>query len=166
MLKTTHTIAREVASARSIGNYSGISDSTRSIARAAAAEAAVLMFEQIREMVEKMATDEGPGDAYSLGRKAASKAILDTLNDSYPWMVIAKVKPSDYDAIVGYHHTERDAEREAERWSARNRDVKYTVEPTDDMPNEGIDLCACGSKYWDGNVCHSCGAKFKPEGSK
>ena len=27
-------------------------------------------------------------------------------------------------------------------------------------PVEGIDRCYCGSKYWDENVCHSCGEKF------
>jgi hypothetical protein len=27
-------------------------------------------------------------------------------------------------------------------------------------PREGIDRCDCGSKYWDGIVCHSCGETF------
>lgn len=30
-------------------------------------------------------------------------------------------------------------------------------------PREGIDRCPCGAKYWDGNVCHSCGATFEPD---
>jgi hypothetical protein len=30
-------------------------------------------------------------------------------------------------------------------------------------PTEGIDRCACGSKYWDGSLCDSCGEKFRPE---
>ena len=29
-----------------------------------------------------------------------------------------------------------------------------------EKPVEGIDRCYCGSKYWDENVCHSCGEKF------
>lgn len=28
-------------------------------------------------------------------------------------------------------------------------------------PREGVDRCACGSKYWDANRCHSCGEAFK-----
>lgn len=27
-------------------------------------------------------------------------------------------------------------------------------------PIEGTDICTCGSKYWDGSLCHSCGEKF------
>lgn len=27
-------------------------------------------------------------------------------------------------------------------------------------PEEGVDRCACGSKYWDGDRCHSCGDRF------
>lgn len=165
MLETASAIAREVSSARSIGNYSGLSDNTRNVARAAAQQGAVLMFEQIREMVEKMVTQEGPGDDYSNGHKAASKAILDSLNASYPWMVIAKQKPSDPETIVEYAHTEAAAKRVAEQWSIRQPLVKYSAEPADDMPQEGVDRCICGSKYWDDNLCHSCGAKFKPEGS-
>jgi hypothetical protein len=30
-------------------------------------------------------------------------------------------------------------------------------------PTEGIDRCACGSKYWDGSLCASCGEKFIEE---
>ena len=30
-----------------------------------------------------------------------------------------------------------------------------------DTPREGLDKCQCGSKYWDGNYCHSCGARFR-----
>ena len=30
-------------------------------------------------------------------------------------------------------------------------------------PLEGIDRCPCGSKYWDGVTCHSCGETFKPD---
>lgn len=30
------------------------------------------------------------------------------------------------------------------------------------LPEEGCDRCACGSKYWDGDRCHSCGEKFIP----
>ena len=29
-------------------------------------------------------------------------------------------------------------------------------------PVEGVDRCYCGSKYWDGLTCHSCGEHFKP----
>lgn len=29
------------------------------------------------------------------------------------------------------------------------------------LPREGIDRCDCGSKYWDGDVCHSCGEKWR-----
>jgi hypothetical protein len=29
-----------------------------------------------------------------------------------------------------------------------------------EKPVEGVDRCYCGSKYWDENVCHSCGEKF------
>ena len=29
-------------------------------------------------------------------------------------------------------------------------------------PLEGCDRCHCGAKYWDGNVCHSCGEKWRP----
>lgn len=28
-------------------------------------------------------------------------------------------------------------------------------------PREGVDRCSCGSKYWDGTRCHSCGEEFK-----
>lgn len=26
-------------------------------------------------------------------------------------------------------------------------------------PRDGLDRCDCGSKYWDGDICHSCGEK-------
>lgn len=29
-------------------------------------------------------------------------------------------------------------------------------------PEEGCTRCDCGSKYWDGNRCHSCGDRFRP----
>jgi hypothetical protein len=29
-------------------------------------------------------------------------------------------------------------------------------------PCEGLDRCHCGSKYWDGLNCHSCGDPFRP----
>lgn len=35
-----------------------------------------------------------------------------------------------------------------------------TKEVIMEKPVEGIDRCYCGSKYWDENVCHSCGEKF------
>ena len=28
-------------------------------------------------------------------------------------------------------------------------------------PQEGITRCWCGSKYWDGETCHSCGEKWQ-----
>jgi len=28
------------------------------------------------------------------------------------------------------------------------------------VPVEGIDICYCGSKYWDGENCHSCKKPF------
>ena len=28
-------------------------------------------------------------------------------------------------------------------------------------PCEGLDRCPCGSKYWDGLLCHSCAAPFR-----
>lgn len=28
------------------------------------------------------------------------------------------------------------------------------------LPEEGWTRCSCGSKYWDGDVCHSCGTKW------
>jgi len=28
-------------------------------------------------------------------------------------------------------------------------------------PIEGVTRCPCGAKYWDGNVCHSCGETFR-----
>lgn len=27
---------------------------------------------------------------------------------------------------------------------------------------EGVDRCPCGAKYWENDVCVSCGAKFDP----
>lgn len=30
------------------------------------------------------------------------------------------------------------------------------------IPREGIDRCYCGSKYWDGDTCHSCGDTYRP----
>ena len=27
-------------------------------------------------------------------------------------------------------------------------------------PQEGCTRCWCGSKYWDGDICHSCGTKY------
>ncbi len=30
------------------------------------------------------------------------------------------------------------------------------------QPREGLDRCGCGSKYWDGTRCHSCGEAFVP----
>lgn len=35
-------------------------------------------------------------------------------------------------------------------------DAKYTVAPA-----EGLSRCGCGSKYWDANICHSCGEPFR-----
>jgi hypothetical protein len=32
-----------------------------------------------------------------------------------------------------------------------------TITPS---PTDGIDVCVCGAKYWDGSFCHSCGDKF------
>lgn len=32
----------------------------------------------------------------------------------------------------------------------------------DNTPTEGVTRCDCGSKYWDGNVCHSCGERYSP----
>ena len=32
---------------------------------------------------------------------------------------------------------------------------------TSKAPAEGIDRCPCGSKYWDDDVCHSCGERFQ-----
>jgi hypothetical protein len=37
-----------------------------------------------------------------------------------------------------------------------------TTRKTTTGPTEGITRCACGSKYWDGNTCHSCGAPYAP----
>ncbi len=31
-------------------------------------------------------------------------------------------------------------------------------------PIEGCTFCGCGSKYWDGDICHSCGERFRPTG--
>lgn len=31
------------------------------------------------------------------------------------------------------------------------------------VPTEGVTRCDCGSKYWDENVCHSCGEKYRPD---
>lgn len=28
---------------------------------------------------------------------------------------------------------------------------------------EGVDRCECGSKYWENDHCHSCGAEWTPE---
>ena len=38
-----------------------------------------------------------------------------------------------------------------------------SCKPTPKMPVEGIDRCPCGSKYWDGVTCHSCGETYKPD---
>jgi hypothetical protein len=37
--------------------------------------------------------------------------------------------------------------------------LRIELEPA---PREGIDRCACGGKYWDGDRCHSCGERFRP----
>ena len=29
-------------------------------------------------------------------------------------------------------------------------------------PIEGCTRCYCGAKYWDADVCHSCGDKYRP----
>ena len=39
-------------------------------------------------------------------------------------------------------------------------DSGMTKEVIMEKPVEGVDRCYCGSKYWDENVCHSCGEKF------
>lgn len=31
------------------------------------------------------------------------------------------------------------------------------------LPREGCDRCWCGAKYWDGNICHSCGEQYDPD---
>lgn len=28
------------------------------------------------------------------------------------------------------------------------------------LPQEGCTRCHCGAKYWDGDICHSCGTKW------
>jgi hypothetical protein len=33
--------------------------------------------------------------------------------------------------------------------------------PRTGPPEDGVDRCYCGAKYWDGNACHSCGEEFK-----
>jgi hypothetical protein len=38
-----------------------------------------------------------------------------------------------------------------------------TTRPPDQHPQEGLDRCPCGSKYWDGDNCHSCGSRFSPD---
>jgi hypothetical protein len=30
-------------------------------------------------------------------------------------------------------------------------------------PKDGSHRCDCGSKYWEGNKCHSCGQKWVPQ---
>ena len=44
--------------------------------------------------------------------------------------------------------------------SAFDRWLTREPSPT---PIDGTDVCFCGSKYWDGNRCHSCGDKFTGE---
>lgn len=29
-------------------------------------------------------------------------------------------------------------------------------------PQEGCTRCGCGSKYWDGDFCASCGERYRP----
>lgn len=38
-----------------------------------------------------------------------------------------------------------------------------TTTPTTKHPQEGLDRCPCGAKYWDGDNCHSCGSRFNPD---
>lgn len=34
--------------------------------------------------------------------------------------------------------------------------------PRPPLPREGVDRCHCGAKYWDGDLCHSCGGRWRP----
>lgn len=31
------------------------------------------------------------------------------------------------------------------------------------MPEEGVSRCPCGCKYWDGDHCHDCGDRWRPD---
>jgi hypothetical protein len=47
-------------------------------------------------------------------------------------------------------------------WPAGGSPVLTPIVTPVVMPREGIDRCGCGSKYWDGDRCHSCGDQFFP----
>lgn len=48
-------------------------------------------------------------------------------------------------------------------WTTANGNQTFCMECQSASPREGIDRCACGCKYWDGNRCHSCKEIFQPD---
>jgi hypothetical protein len=51
----------------------------------------------------------------------------------------------------GYARVERT------EYGPRGGEYRYWL-PVSAHPREGVDFCSCGAKYWDGDVCHSCGS--------
>ena len=46
------------------------------------------------------------------------------------------------------------------RLSSKTVEDIWTQAGSDKHPQEGCTRCWCGSKYWDGDICHSCGEKW------
>lgn len=49
----------------------------------------------------------------------------------------------------------------SQAWNIIKDEARATGKPA--FPIEGCTRCDCGCKYWDGNVCHSCGSKYRVE---
>lgn len=75
-----------------------------------------------------------------------------------PFLSWTFVQGAEDETIVFKGHTSMQAaKRSASKLMAEVRDTAEGAEP-----REGCDRCHCGSKYWEGRMCVSCGSYWSP----